>query len=66
GPASPDRVPQWPRRKTLKESPMPRFMDVHSIDGGVRVEDVAKAHAADRMREVPDHVVRDFSCVKWS
>ena len=26
---------------------MPRFMDVHSIDGGVSVEDVAKAHAAD-------------------
>ncbi|MBO1756027.1 DUF4242 domain-containing protein [Allobranchiibius sp. CTAmp26] len=26
---------------------MPRFMDVHSIDGGVSVEDVQKAHAAD-------------------
>ena len=26
---------------------MPRYMDVHSIDGGVSVEDVKKAHAAD-------------------
>lgn len=26
---------------------MPLFMDVHSIEGGVSVDDVAKAHAAD-------------------
>ena len=26
---------------------MPLSMDVHSIDGGVKVEDVAKAHIAD-------------------
>jgi len=26
---------------------MPLFMDVHTIDGGVTVEDVAKAHMAD-------------------
>lgn len=26
---------------------MPLYMDVHSIDGGVKVEDVAKAHIAD-------------------
>jgi hypothetical protein len=26
---------------------MPLFMDVHSIDGGVSIEDVAKAHVAD-------------------
>ena len=26
---------------------MPLYMDVHSIDGGVTVEDVAKAHVAD-------------------
>jgi hypothetical protein len=26
---------------------MPLFMDVHNIDGGVTVEDVANAHAAD-------------------
>ncbi|HKD97205.1 MAG TPA: DUF4242 domain-containing protein [Micromonosporaceae bacterium] len=26
---------------------MPLFMDVHNIDGGVAVEDVAKAHIAD-------------------
>ena len=26
---------------------MPLYMDVHSIDGGVAVEDVAKAHEAD-------------------
>ncbi len=26
---------------------MPLFMDVHSIDGGVSVADVAKAHEAD-------------------
>jgi hypothetical protein len=26
---------------------MPLFMDVHSIEGGVAVEDVAKAHLAD-------------------
>jgi Nickel responsive protein SCO4226-like len=26
---------------------MPLFMDVHTIDGGVSVDDVAKAHTAD-------------------
>ena len=26
---------------------MPLFMDVHTIDGGVQVDDVAKAHIAD-------------------
>lgn len=26
---------------------MPRFMDVHTIGGGVGVDDVAKAHGAD-------------------
>jgi hypothetical protein len=26
---------------------MPLYMDVHSIDGGVAVDDVAKAHEAD-------------------
>jgi hypothetical protein len=26
---------------------MPLYMDVHTIDGGVNVEDVAKAHLAD-------------------
>jgi hypothetical protein len=26
---------------------MPLFMDVHSIEGGVAIEDVAKAHMAD-------------------
>lgn len=26
---------------------MPLFMDVHTIDGGVKMDDVVKAHAAD-------------------
>jgi hypothetical protein len=26
---------------------MPLYMDVHSIDGGVNIDDVAKAHLAD-------------------
>ncbi len=26
---------------------MPLFMDVHSLDGGVSIDDVAKAHQAD-------------------
>ena len=26
---------------------MPLFMDVHTIDGGVNIDDVAKAHIAD-------------------
>ncbi len=26
---------------------MPKYMDVHSMEGGVSAEDVAKAHAAD-------------------
>ena len=28
-------------------APVPTFMDVHSMEGGVSVEDVAKAHEAD-------------------
>jgi hypothetical protein len=31
----------------VKEIEMPLYMDVHTIDGGVAVEDVAKAHLAD-------------------
>ena len=30
---------------------MPLYMDVHSIDGGVTVDDVAKAHMADLQAE---------------
>jgi uncharacterized protein DUF4242 len=30
---------------------MPLYMDVHSIDGGVSVEDVAQAHRADLQTE---------------
>jgi hypothetical protein len=30
---------------------MPLYMDVHSIDGGVSVEDVARAHRADLQTE---------------
>jgi hypothetical protein len=30
---------------------MPLYMDVHSIDGGVRAEDVAQAHRADLQTE---------------
>jgi hypothetical protein len=30
---------------------MPLYMDVHSIDGGVSVEDVAQAHRADLQAE---------------
>ncbi|HEY2287517.1 MAG TPA: DUF4242 domain-containing protein [Streptosporangiaceae bacterium] len=30
---------------------MPLYMDVHSIDGGVAAEDVAKAHIADLQTE---------------
>jgi hypothetical protein len=30
---------------------MPLYMDLHTIDGGVSVDDVAKAHAADLRTE---------------
>ena len=30
---------------------MPLFMDVHTIDGGVQVDDVAKAHLADLQKQ---------------
>jgi hypothetical protein len=33
---------------------MPLFMDVHHIDGGVRMDDVAKAHQADLAHQA-DH-----------
>jgi len=36
---------------------MPLYMDVHSIDGGVKVEDVAKAHIAD-LQTQGEHEVR--------
>jgi hypothetical protein len=35
---------------------MPLYMDVHSIDGGVSVEDVAQAHRADLQTEGPHDV----------
>lgn len=35
---------------------MPLFMDMHSLDGPVTVEDVAKAHAAD-LQTQPEHDV---------
>ncbi len=35
---------------------MPLFMDVHHMDGGVTVDDVAKAHAADLQKQ-DDHGV---------
>ena len=35
---------------------MPLFMDVHNIDGGVALGDVAKAHAAD-LQEQGNHDV---------
>jgi hypothetical protein len=30
-----------------KEAPVPLFMDIHDIAGGVAMDDVAKAHLAD-------------------
>ena len=36
---------------------MPLFMDVHTIDGGVATDDVAKAHQAD-LEKQGDHDVR--------
>ena len=30
-----------------REAAVPLFMDVHEIDGGVAMDDVAKAHLAD-------------------
>jgi hypothetical protein len=35
---------------------MPLYMDIHSIDGGVSVEDVAQAHRADLQTEGPHDV----------
>jgi hypothetical protein len=35
---------------------MPLFMDVHHMDGGVSIDDVAKAHAAD-LQTQGDHDV---------
>jgi Protein of unknown function (DUF4242) len=35
------------KSSSLKEQDMPLYMDVHTIDGGVAVDDVAKAHEAD-------------------
>ena len=32
---------------------MPLYMDVHNIDGGVKVEDVATAHLADLEKQGP-------------
>ena len=32
---------------------MPLFMDVHEIDGGVAMDDVAKAHLADLQTQAP-------------
>ncbi len=39
-----------------KETEMPLFMDVHNIDGGVTVDDVAGAHKAD-LEKQSDHDV---------
>lgn len=35
---------------------MPLYMDVHSIDGGVRIDDVARAHKADLQTQGPHDV----------
>jgi hypothetical protein len=32
---------------THRKAAVPLFMDIHEIDGGVAMEDVAKAHLAD-------------------
>ena len=32
---------------------MPLFMDVHEVDGGVAMDDVAKAHLADLQTQAP-------------
>jgi hypothetical protein len=34
-------------RRPEREATVPLFMDVHEIDGGVTMDDVAKAHLAD-------------------
>ena len=36
---------------------MPLFMDVHTLDGGVAIDDVAKAHQADLDKQ-DDHDVK--------
>ena len=35
---------------------MPLFMDIHHIDGGVTMDDVAQAHAADLQTQGPHDV----------
>jgi len=35
---------------------MPLFMDIHHMDGGVSVDDVAKAHQADLARQADEDV----------
>jgi hypothetical protein len=35
---------------------MPLFMDVHTIDGGLTVEEAARARVADLMTQPPYHV----------
>ena len=35
---------------------MPLFMDIHSIEGGVGIDDVAKAHQADLATQGPHRV----------
>jgi hypothetical protein len=35
----------------IEEATMPLYIDVHTIDGGVSVDDVAKAHLADLQTE---------------
>jgi hypothetical protein len=35
---------------------MPLFMDVHDFDGGVAMDDVAKAHLADLQAQAPHDV----------
>jgi hypothetical protein len=48
GPRTPRSVRSWSRLATTEEAaPMPLYMDIHSIDGGVFVDDVVKAHMAD-------------------
>jgi hypothetical protein len=52
-PHAPVGAPEWNRmrgesRRTLgKEPVMTLYMDVHSLDSGVKLADVANAHAAD-------------------
>src|SRR4051812_14650091 len=41
------RVSTVSEKRHREETAMPLFMDVHTIDGGVNVDDVASAHMAD-------------------